>query len=163
MARGGARVGAGRKKKPVSQKTLEGNPGRRRLEVLEFDSNAKIPTTPPSYLPDKAKEVYSIVLEWLDKIGCTTAILPYNLEEYAFCKARWLECEEMNTKHGLLIKDANGKASPSPFVTMAQNYLKQTNEVWNKIYDVIRESRLKEWDSKNPNDDVMEKLLSGKK
>ena len=99
---------------------------------------------------------------WLKGIGCTTGILPYNLEEYAFCKARWLECEDMNTKHGLLVKDpSNGKAMPSPFVAMAQQYLKQTNDVWSKIYLVVRESKLSKWDEKNPNDDIMEKLLGG--
>ena len=101
-------------------------------------------------------------LLWLKSIGCTQGILPYNLEEYAFCKARWLECEDMNTKHGLLVKDQNGKPMPSPFVGMAQQYLKQTNEVWSKIYIVVRESKLSKWDETNPNDDIMEKLLGGK-
>lgn len=50
---------------------------------------------------------------------------------------------------------------PSPFVAMAQQYLKQTNEVWGKIYLVVRESKLTKWDEKNPNDDIMEKLLGG--
>lgn len=68
----------------------------------------------------------------------------------------------MNTKHGLLVKDQNGKAVPSPFVMMAQQYLKQTNEVWSKIYLVVRESKLSKWDENNPNDDIMEKLLGGK-
>jgi len=43
---------------------------------------------------------------------------------------------------------------------MAQDYLRQTNEVWAKIYIVVRESKLKEWDNTNPNDDVMERLLA---
>ena len=68
----------------------------------------------------------------------------------------------MNTKHGLLVKDPSGKAMPSPFVAMAQQYLKQTNEVWSKIYLVVRESKLSKWDENNPNDDIMEKLLGGK-
>ena len=36
--RGGARVGAGAKKKPLVDKIAEGNPGRRRLTVTDFDT-----------------------------------------------------------------------------------------------------------------------------
>ena len=163
MPSGGYRPGAGRKKKPVTQKALEGNPGKRALEAFDFgDKAAQLPNEPPAYLSDKAKEIYKSVYSWLQSIDCTKGILPYNLEEYAFCKARWMECEDMNTKHGLLVKDPNGKAMPSPFVGMAQQYLKQTNDAWNKIYLVIRESKLTKWDDANPNDDIMERLLGGK-
>ena len=154
----------GRKPKPTALKQLEGNPGKRPIEVVNFttDNGLELPSEPPSYLSVKAKEIYKTVYAWLKSIGCTQGILPYNLEEYAFCKARWLECEDMNTKHGLLVKDQNGKPMPSPFVGMAQQYLKQTNEVWSKIYIVVRESKLSKWDETNPNDDSMEKLLGGK-
>lgn len=162
--RGGYRPNAGRKKKPVEQKILEGNPGKREIQIVEFGENACVlPQTPPDYLSDKAKEIYTKVYNWLLSIDCIKGILPYNLEEYAFCKARWMECEEMNTKHGLLVKDNNGKPMPSPFVGMAQQYLRQTNEVWNKIYMVIREAKLSKWDGTNPNDDIIEVLLGGKK
>jgi hypothetical protein len=39
--RGGARIGSGQKKKPLADKIAEGNPGKRKLEVVEF----KIPLT----------------------------------------------------------------------------------------------------------------------
>lgn len=127
MPSGGRRPGAGRPRKAAAKKILDGNPGKRPIEVLNFDTGGmELPSEPPEYLTPKAKEIYRTVFGWLKSIGCTNGILPYNLEEYAFCKARWLECEEMNTKHGLLVKDQNGKAVPSPFVTMAQQYLKQT-------------------------------------
>ena len=61
-----------------------------------------------------------------------------------------------------LVKDPAGKPMPSPFVAMAQQYLKQTNEVWSKIYLVVRETKLSKWDDTNPNDDIMEKILGGK-
>ena len=164
MGRGGARPGAGRPRKAAAQKVLEGNPGHRPIEVVTLSAEGvELPSEPPEYLSERAKEIYRTVYAWLKSIGCTSGILPYNLEEYAFCKARWLGCEEMNTKHGLLVKDpVSGKAMPSPFVAMAQQYLRQTNDVWSKIYLVVRESKLTKWDEKNPNDDIMEKLLGGK-
>ena len=163
MPSGGYRPNAGRKKKPVALKLLEGNSSNKEFEVVNFGEQAiTLPSTPPSYLSDKAKEIYINVYQWLLSIDCIKGILPYNLEEYAFCKSRWMECEEMNTKHGLLVKDQNGKPMASPYVGMAHQYLKQTNDVWNKIYLVVRESKLSKWDGNNPNDDILEVLLGGK-
>ena len=33
---GGSRLGAGQKKKPLADKMLDGNPGKRKLTVVEF-------------------------------------------------------------------------------------------------------------------------------
>lgn len=38
--RGGARVGAGAKKKPLADKIAEGNPGKRALTVIDFDNHS---------------------------------------------------------------------------------------------------------------------------
>ena len=38
--RGGARIGAGAKKKPLADKITEGNPGKRKLTVIEFENQA---------------------------------------------------------------------------------------------------------------------------
>ena len=62
----------------------------------------------------------------------------------------------------LIVKDNQGRPAPSPFVQLAGNYLRQSNDAWAKIYAVVRETRLTDWDSKTPHDDVMEKLLGGK-
>lgn len=163
MPSGGARAGAGRKKKPAETKILEGNRGKREIEILQFDdSSPDIPEEPPEYLSDLAKEIYKELLDWLKGIGCTKGILPYNVAEYAFCKARWIESERINSTHGLLLKNEKGKPVLSPYVQAARDYLRDTNEVWSKIYAVIRESKLSKWDDNSPNDDVMAKLLKGK-
>ena len=38
---GGARIGAGQKKKALSDKLVEGNPGKRKLTVMEFTDTEK--------------------------------------------------------------------------------------------------------------------------
>lgn len=38
--RGGARIGAGAKKKPLADKIAEGNPGKRALTVIDFENKA---------------------------------------------------------------------------------------------------------------------------
>ena len=40
--RGGARVGAGAKKKPLADKITEGNPGKRTITVINFDNAAEL-------------------------------------------------------------------------------------------------------------------------
>ena len=40
--RGGARVGAGAKKKPLTEKIADGNPGGRKLTVIEFKDTADL-------------------------------------------------------------------------------------------------------------------------
>ena len=162
MPSGGHRQGAGRPKKTAAEKILSGNPGKRTIEIVNFEDAEEIPSTPAKWLTDKGKELYKLVYDWLAKIGCTKGIMPCHLEEYAHCKSRWHECEDQNSRVGLVIKDQHGNPAPSPFVNLASNYLKQSNEAWAKIYAVVRETKLQAWDSTTPHDDVMEKLLSGK-
>lgn len=162
MPSGGYRAGAGRPKKSVTEKILEGNPSKRPIEVLKFEEGDSLPNEPPSWLTKKGKEIYKSIVEWLEKIGCNKGILPYNVEEYSHCKSRWLESEESISTHGFLVKDNSGKPIPNPYVALSQQYLKMTNEVWAKIYQVVRETKLTELDSTSPNDDIMESLLRGK-
>lgn len=162
MPRGGSRANAGRKRKPVEVKILEGNPGHRPLEVVDFTKGkVDIPVEPPSGLTERAKEIYRTVYRWLVDIDCLKGILPFNLEEYAFCKDRWLEAEDNISKYGMTITDPKGKMIVSPYVAIAKDYLKATNDCWYKIYQVVRESKLKKWDGASPNDDVLESLLGG--
>jgi len=159
MPRGGTRPGAGRPKKPAAQKILEGNPGRRPIEILDFGEQQKSLPAKPEQLTPKAEAIYKDVCAWLEKVGCTNGIYPGLIEDYARCKAEWLECESKNTTHGILVKDQNGKPMLSPLVGAAHQYLKAANEAWQMIYAVIRESKLSRWEESDPNDDVMEKLL----
>ena len=46
--RGGARVGAGRKPKAIHDKILEGNPGKRKLKILEIIPNNALKETIPN-------------------------------------------------------------------------------------------------------------------
>ena len=44
--RGGARAGAGAKRKPLADKIAEGNPGRRKLTVIDFQDTADLEGQP---------------------------------------------------------------------------------------------------------------------
>ncbi len=59
MASGGRRPGAGRPKKAATQKMLEGNPGRRPIEVVDFGTvGVNCRANPrPIYQPRQKKSI----------------------------------------------------------------------------------------------------------
>ena len=174
--RGGARVGAGAKKKPLAEKIAEGNPGRRKLTVIDFSETADLegqPMPKPSAMLSAtqkdgktlvAAEVYEATWKWLSERGCTSFVSPQLLERYAMSVARWIQCEEAVTEYGFLAKHpTTGNAIQSPYVAMSQNFMLQTNRLWMEIYQIVKENCAGEYSGANPQDDVMERLLLARK
>ena len=93
--RGGARPGAGRKKSAVKDKANSGNPGGRKLEILDIpDVEGVEMPKPHDFLSAKqrdgeelqASDIYGETWQWLKKIGCASKVSPQLLETYdAFC------------------------------------------------------------------------------
>jgi hypothetical protein len=173
---GGARVGAGQKKKALADKLLKGNPGKRKLSVVEFSDTANLEgsTMPPprEYLAAKQKngkdlmavDIYEKTWNWLAERNCTQLIPAQMLEQYAMSVSRWIQCEECITEFGFLAKHhTTGNAMLSPYVSASQSFMKQANNIWYQIYQVVRENCATDYKSSNPHDDVMEKLLTARK
>lgn len=174
--RGGSRVGSGRKRKPLYEKLEDGNPGRRKLEVLEFtnapDLQGQDMPKPREMLSAEQKdgkildadEVYEETWNWLNERNVAHLIMPQLLERYAMSAARWMQCEEAVSEFGFLAKHpTTGNAMQSPYVAMSQNFMSQTNRLWLEIYQVIRENSSTEFTGASPQDDLMERLLSARK
>lgn len=174
--RGGARPGAGAKKKPLADKLMEGNPGKRNITVIQFDNAADLEgqeMPKPSEMlsavqkdgkPLIAAEIYEKTWEWLHERGCSSLISPQVLERYAMSAARWVQCEEAVTEYGFLAKHpTTGNAMQSPYVAMGQNYMAQTNRLWMEIFQVVKENCSSDYGGENPQDDLMEKLLTARK
>ena len=93
--RGGARIGAGAKKKALADKIAEGNPGKRNITVIQFDNAADLEgreMPKPSEMlsavqkdgkPLIAAEIYEKTWAWLHERGCASLISPQVLERYA--------------------------------------------------------------------------------
>ena len=174
--RGGARPGAGAKKKPLADKLMEGNPGKRNITVIQFDNAADLEgreMPKPSEMlsavqkdgkPLIAAEIYEKTWAWLHERGCASLISPQVLERYAMSAARWVQCEEAVTEYGFLAKHpTTGNAMQSPYVAMGQNYMAQTNRLWMEIFQVVKENCASEYSGESPQDDLMEKLLMARK
>ncbi|HHU23307.1 MAG TPA: hypothetical protein GXZ52_07860 [Clostridiales bacterium] len=48
-------------------------------------------------------------------------------------------------------------------ITMSQNFMKQANNIWFQIYQVVRENCTTEYRGVMPQDDAMEKLLNARR
>ncbi|MBQ6152074.1 MAG: terminase [Mogibacterium sp.] len=171
--RGGARPGAGRKKKSLQEKIESGNPGGRKLKVLDipvgFDDPEAVDMPEPSeYLsaqqrdgkPLGADETYRKTMNWLIELKCDKYVSPQLVEQYSVCVARYRQCEEAINSLGLIGKHpTSGKPIQSPFVAMSHNYMKQANIVWAEISQIVKENCSVEFSKGNPEEDMMESLL----
>ena len=174
--RGGARVGAGAKKKPLADKISAGNPGGRKLTVMEFSDTADLEgqeMPEPNKMLEAiqkdgkalvAGEIYKATWQWLDKRGCAALVSPQLLERYAMSVARWIQCEECISEYGFLAKHPTTSAAiASPYVAMSREYMKQVNQCWYQIYQIVKENCSVEFGGRSPQDDLMERLLSARK
>lgn len=174
--RGGSRIGSGAKRKPLAEKIAEGNPGKRELTVIDFESTADLEGQPmprPSKLLSAkqkdgkkliASDIYKKTWDWLKERGCATLVSPQLLERYSMSVARWIQCEDAITEFGFLAKHpTTGNAIQSPYVAMSQNFMSQTNRLWMEIYQIVKENCASEYGGITPQDDVMERLLLARK
>lgn len=166
--RGGARVGAGRKAKALTDKMNDGSAAMV-IDLPEPSSIAGADIPPAKdYLKAKQKsgedlcaaEVYEETWKWLKERGCEKFVSVQLVEQYAMSVSRWIQCEECISEYGFLAKHpTTGNAIASPYVSMSQQYMKQVNQVWYQIYQIVKENCSVEWQGATPQDDVMERLL----
>ena len=162
-------TGAGRKAKPLAEKIAEGKTGMTIINLPEGAGMEGFDMPPPKeYMLAKqkggadlcAEEIYMDTWKWLTERGCERLVSPQLVEQYAMSVSRWIQCEEAISVYGLLGKHpTTGAPIASPFVQMSQTYMKQTNQLWFAIFTVVKENCASTYDGKNPQEDVMERLL----
>ena len=153
----------------IKEKIEEGNPGGRRLAVLDIPEVEGVDMPKPNEILSaqqrdgkdfQAKAIYESTWEWLKKIGCHKAVSPQVIERYAMCAARWIQCEQMTNELGFLSKHpTTGKPIPSPFINIGINYMNQAVRLWNEIFQIVKENCSTEYGESTPQDDLMERLL----
>jgi len=167
--RGGARVGAGRKPKALSEKIHEGKAARvvQQPEPADLEGVAMPPVkhyltvTQKSGIEFEAAEVFRETWEWLKARRCEELVSSQVISQYAMAMARWIQCEMAVSEYGFLAKHpTTGAAIASPYVAMSREYMKQTNQIWFQISQVVKENNATQYQGANPQDDLMERLLS---
>ena len=77
--------------------------------------------------------------------------------------SRWIQCEECISDYGFLAKHpTTGNAIASPYVSMSQTYMKQVNQIWYQIFQIVKENCSNDYGGLTPQDDVMERLLKAR-
>ena len=183
--RGGRRVRAGDKPHPLAAKITSGKAARileaqdlQPDSVLEAsdledaaDLNGEDIPEPSGYLRARQKDgkplgadaLFIETWRWLKKRGCEKFINPRLVEAYAQAFTRYVQCEDAISLYGLLGKHpTTGGAIASPFVQMSQSFQKQANLLWYEIFDIVKQNCTTAFIG-NPQDDIMEALLSGRK
>ena len=175
--RGGRRVRAGDKPKPLAEKIAAGEDADiieftpTVLEGAELDDAADLAgediPSPGEYLsaqqkdgkPLGADEIYKETWFWLRNRGCERLVNKRLLESYSMAFARFIQCEDALSKYGLLGKHpTTGGVVASPFASLSQSYQKQANLLWYEIFDIVKQNCTTKFDG-SPQDDLMEQLL----
>ena len=176
--RGGRRTRAGDKPEPLADKITKGKKANI-LKAPEFevdDLTTDYPVgggdmpTPSDYLSSNQKDgkplgadaLFIETWKWLKDRGCEKFVNPRLIESYAQAFTRYIQCEEAISTYGLLGKHpTTGAAIASPFVQMSQSFQKQANVLWYEIFDIVKQNCTTAFVG-NPQDDIMEALLSGR-
>lgn len=168
-SRGGVRIGAGRKRKSLDEKIIEGeisdvmNPPD---DIAEFEIPAlKKFMTAKQKNGEKlfAKEIHAEIWQWLKKNNCENLVDNQLIEQYVMSVARWRQCEEYISKLGLIGEHpTTGGEMISVYVKMSQDYQKQINQLRYQIYSVVRENSSVDCSIRSDGD-KMETLLRSKK
>jgi len=142
MPSGGYRPGAGRPRKNIDDKKLEGKA-----------TKSTAPKTPPKKVYSKnvmtdyfsmamkecEKEVPSAnvlraeIEDYITARGCEGYVAPQTITDYVLNRQGFLACECMNRKIGRMTKDLK----LSPYVTAAQGYNKAMRDDFNLIMQII--------------------------
>jgi hypothetical protein len=111
-----------------------------------------------------APDVIKSVHRWLKKRGCEKLVSEQLIDQYAMSVSRWIQCEEAVSEFGFLAKHpTTGNAMQSPYVAMSQNYMKQTNQLWFQIYQIVRDNGNADIEELDEQDIMMEALLKQKR
>ncbi|MDO5331539.1 MAG: phage terminase small subunit P27 family [Bacillota bacterium] len=110
----------GRKPKPTAMKMLEGNPGKRPLNLKEPVPEKKLPKC-PDWLEDEAKAEWKRLCKGLFNMGLLTEYDMATFASYCQAYARWKEAEEFISQHGTIVKTKTGYWQQVPQVSISHS------------------------------------------
>ena len=108
-----------------------------------------------------AKMIFQETMDWLDKTGCRELIEREVVDLYAVSAARWIQCERAISQHSLLAPHPTTKVPmATPFASLSNQYSKTMMGCFYSIYQIVKENCVGDYKAGNPQESIMEKLLS---
>ena len=114
--------------KPTALKRLQGNPGKRALNVSEPRPTATMPRC-PTHLQGEARAEWRRVARGLHDAGLLTQIDRAALAVYCQAWGRWVKAEAQVARHGEVVKTAAGNVMQNPYLSIANRAMKQMREM----------------------------------
>ena len=159
----------GRKPKPTPLKVLEGNPGKRPLNMDEPEYES-IVSECPGHLNDYAKEEWERIVALLSESGVLTEVDTASLAGYCQLYGRWVQLETDIMTDGITVEEnrfnkdgdiISTKDIMNPKVTEARLTLQQIR-AFSTEFGLTPSARSRlSVEPKKKNIDPMEKLLNG--
>lgn len=126
--RGGARIGAGRKKKNENQD----------FKVPAF--KAYLATKQKNGSETCAAEVYRETFAWLEKCECADMVSPQIVESFSQLIARHVQAEEaINTTGFLARHPTTSEPIANPLIRISLDYYKSAAQAYYQIQQVVNE------------------------
>jgi len=145
MPSGGYRPGAGRPRKNIDDKKLEGKAAGKNSNTSSKPPLKKVPykNVMEAYfsmaMKECEKEVPSAdalrteIEDYISARGCEGYVAPQTITDYVLNRQGFLACEAMNRKIGRMTKELK----LSPYVTAGQGYYKAMRDDFNLIMQII--------------------------
>ena len=152
----------GRKPKPTALKLLEGNPGKRQLNMNEPRFAQKMPPECPDWLEEEAQAEWNRLSGALFEMGILTDLDVVPFATYCQAYARWREAEEFISQHGSIVKTKTGYWQQVPQVSIAHSNQKIMLQAAAEFgLTPSARSRIIAGNAKKEDVDEMEFLLTG--
>jgi P27 family predicted phage terminase small subunit len=124
----GTKGHSGRRPKPTTLKLLEGNPGKRSLNLWEPTPPVSIPPC-PAHLSAEARKEWRRMGRQLAVLGLLTNIDRTALALYCQSWGRWIEAETAFRQYGLMVKSPSGFPMQSPYLAVANKSMEQMRQL----------------------------------
>ena len=170
---GGKRSGAGRPRKSLVDKKLEGLYGKRRPTVLNFPESAKdYKLEYPEWLDSHdsnwegvptIRQFWEAEVDYLERTGCLHLINPTLIAYYVISLLRYHENEHSIAVSNTIYNSKRGepRVDVNPLVGVSKGYLADALTVWDRIWRIV-EQNSETYYGDDPSHDIMSRLLSNK-
>jgi P27 family predicted phage terminase small subunit len=149
-------------KKPTVLKILEGNPGKKRLNINEPQPQPSMPSCPP-HLKGVARTEWKRIVPELYELGLLSNIDRMALAAYCDSYAEWKQACELLERKSPILKTEAGNIIQNPLVGIKHKAAEQMHKFLTE-FGMTPASRSRIQVNRKPdNEDDMEKLLNGKR
>jgi len=170
MPSGGARKGAGRKPKPLSEKLAAGNPGKRELTRMAFGDGTEPPRAPeylrdleskrvPASMPTPT-EIFDELVRYIEPSGCLGLIPTQLIVNHTMATYFLLNAQYELSKMSIVGYDDKKELIVTPFTDALLKVQRYEHSTWDAIWTILKGNA--ESMVVRPGDDLIANILAAR-